>query len=89
MRKKMLPSATFYINDVYHPSCERFADEFRDLGPIEIVDSAKEVATRSKVVISIVPGAGDVRKIYLDETTGMIAATKDPNRLMVECSTID
>ena len=31
----------------------------------------------------------DVKKVYLDEKNGVIAARKDEERVMCECSTID
>ncbi len=89
VRKNMPSNATLFVNDVYRPACDRFIAEFSSLGPIKIVESAKEAATKSKVVISIVPGAADVRKVYLDPDLGVIAAPSDPERLLLECSTID
>jgi len=89
IRKKMSPSATLYINDIYRSSCERFKEEFGSLGQVDIVDTPKEAATKATIVMTIVPRAPDVRKIYLDETTGISQAPKNPNRLLLECSTID
>lgn len=89
IRQKMPQTATLIITDVFRPSCEKFRAEFSSHGPIEIVDSAREVAARAGTVISIVPAAKDVRQVYLDAQTGVIAAPPNPERLMLECSTID
>jgi len=89
IRKKMSPKATIYLNDVNRSTCENFAQEFSQLGPIKVVNSAKEAASQTKVIISIVPGAADVREVFLDEETGVIAAPKDSDRIMLDCSTID
>jgi 3-hydroxyisobutyrate dehydrogenase len=89
IRKKMPATGTLYINDISHSCCDRFVDEFSNHGFIRIVDSAREAAENSKVVISIIPGAGDVQIVYLAQNTGVIAARPDPERLMLECSTID
>lgn len=89
IRRKMSPSHTLFVHDIHNPSCERFATEFGEHGPIKIVQSAKEAADAADVVVSIVPSANDVRKIYLDPLQGVIAAGKNINRLLVECSTID
>jgi len=89
VRKKMPASSTLYIYDVYQPSCERFASEYKDLGPIEIAKTVKEAASRSKYVFSIVPTAQNVRQVYLDSDSGLVAAPQDPERLILECSTID
>lgn len=89
IRKKMPGTATLLVNDINGSACEKFAQEFGSLGRIEIVDSAKVAAENAEVVISIVPDASDVRKVYLDQTNGVIAARPDDNRLILECSTID
>lgn len=89
IRRKMSPNATLYVNDVYRPACARFMSEFRNYGPVEITESAKEAAENASVVVSIVPAAEDVRQVYLDKLTGVIAATRNPTRLILECSTID
>ncbi|KAF9735904.1 hypothetical protein PMIN06_009719 [Paraphaeosphaeria minitans] len=89
VRKKMQASVTFYVNDINVSACKRFQDEHSKHGPIEIVSTARDAAENAKVVISIVPGAQDVKEVYLDETDGVIAAKKDEERVLCECSTID
>ena len=89
VRKKMPSSATLYINDINAAACERFKAEFSSYGPIEIVSTAREAAETSKTVYSIVPGAVDVKKVYLDKETGVIASKPDEERVLCECSTID
>ena len=59
------------------------------MGPVVTVNSAKVAAENADVVISMVPGPGDVRKVYLDEANGIIAAEPREGRLLLECSTID
>ncbi|KAF2636652.1 6-phosphogluconate dehydrogenase C-terminal domain-like protein [Massarina eburnea CBS 473.64] len=85
----MPSSSIFYINDINTSACERFKSEHSSYGSIEIVPTAREAATKSKYVISIVPGAADVKKVYLDDKNGVIASTKDEERVLCECSTID
>ncbi|KAL3426706.1 hypothetical protein PVAG01_00215 [Phlyctema vagabunda] len=89
VRNKIPSSSKLYVNDVYKPFCVNFVKEFGHVGPIEIVDSARLVAEKAKVIISIVPAATHVQDVYLNEETGIIAAQKIPTRLMLECSTID
>lgn len=89
IRKNMPSSATFLINDVVASVCQRFVNEFNRYGPIKVVATAKEAASGSKVVISIVPSAKNVRDVFLDSKTGIIGAPKDTDRLLLECSTID
>ncbi|KAJ9608466.1 hypothetical protein H2200_007454 [Cladophialophora chaetospira] len=89
IRKKMSPKTTLYINDINPSACKRFAEEFAHYGPVEVVNSAKEAASHAKVAISIVPGAAEVREVFLNSENGVIAAPKDSERLLLDCSTID
>jgi 3-hydroxyisobutyrate dehydrogenase len=89
IRQKIPSTSTLYINDINDSACTRFQSEHSSQGPIEIVSSAREAAENAKVLISIVPGAEDVKKVYLDAGNGVIAARKDEERIMLECSTID
>ncbi|KAJ5559806.1 hypothetical protein N7513_002205 [Penicillium frequentans] len=89
VRRKMAPTGTLYIFDVYRPACEQFQNEFEDSGPVVIVDSPREAAALSQMVISIVPGAEEVQQVYLNDISGISAAPKNQDRLMMECSTID
>lgn len=89
IRQKMSPESTLYIYDVNQAFCEKFAAEASAHGPVRIVGSAREVADAAQVVVSIIPAAEHVRSVYLDKEEGIIAARKDQDRLMLECSTID
>ena len=88
--RKSIPShSTLFIYDVFSSACTRFTEEYQHIGPIVTVNSAKEAAEVADVVVSMVPGPADVRKVYLDEMNGVIAAEKREGRLLLECSTID
>ena len=89
IRKKIPKDSILYVNDINAAACHRFKAEYSSHGPVEIVTSARDAVENAKVLISIVPGAKDVKKVFLDETTGVIAAKKDDQRLLLECSTID
>lgn len=89
VRINMPASSILYVNDVVTASCEKFLAEFGHLGPIKISDSAREMAEYSMAIISIVPAAVHVRDVYLNPVTGIIAAKKNADRLLLECSTID
>jgi 3-hydroxyisobutyrate dehydrogenase-like beta-hydroxyacid dehydrogenase len=88
VRQKIPSTSTLYINDINAAACSRFQAQYSSHGPIEIVSTAREAAENVKVLISIVPGGQDVRKVYLDASNGVIAANKDESRIMLECSTI-
>ncbi|KAF1996667.1 3-hydroxyisobutyrate dehydrogenase-like protein [Amniculicola lignicola CBS 123094] len=89
VRKKAPSNSALYINDINTTACERFKSEYSSYGPIEIVSTAKDAAENASYVISIVPGAVDVKKVYLDAKDGVIASRVNADRVMCECSTID
>lgn len=89
IRKKCPSTSILYINDINPSACTRFQSEYSSLGPIEISSTAREAAENADYVISIVPGAADVKKVYLDSRDGVIAAKKNADRVLCECSTID
>lgn len=89
LRRKMSPKDTLYVTDVNKSALDRFLDEMgTKYGPVEVVDSCKKAADNAKVVISIVPRAVNVKEVYLG-AGGVIEANPDPERLLLECSTID
>ncbi|KAK6376231.1 hypothetical protein LTS17_007482 [Exophiala oligosperma] len=89
IRKKIPATSTLFIYDVHRPSCERFVSEYEAIGPVVITGSVKDLAITSEVVVSIVPTADNVRQVYLDQQNGLSAAPKNPQRLILECSTIE
>ncbi|OAP57939.1 hypothetical protein AYL99_08677 [Fonsecaea erecta] len=89
LRKKMDPEATLYVYDVVEAACQLFSDQCSGYGKIVVATSSREVATKCPTLLSIVPMSKHVRQVYLDPENGVIAAPKDRNRLMLECSTIE
>jgi 3-hydroxyisobutyrate dehydrogenase-like beta-hydroxyacid dehydrogenase len=89
LRKKLPQSQTLYIYDVAPATSKRFVDEYAQYGPITLVNSAKDVAANTEVLLSIVPTVNNVREVYLDPQNGIIGAPKNEARLLLECSTID
>jgi 3-hydroxyisobutyrate dehydrogenase len=89
IRKKLSNKSTMYINDVNSEACQRFSDELKSHGPIEIVKTAKEAATKAPILVSIVPAAEHVKQVYLDKENGVIAAPPSKERLILDSSTID
>jgi 3-hydroxyisobutyrate dehydrogenase-like beta-hydroxyacid dehydrogenase len=87
IRKKISPNATLIVNK--SSQSERFVEEFGNFGLIKIVGSPKEVATEATIVVSIVPAGKEVAQVYLDSQTGIIQAPENPDRILLECSTID
>lgn len=89
VRRKMPDSATLHIYDVNDEACKRFEAKFGSYGPIKIASSSKELASQSATVISMVPMDQHAQSVYLDPDHGVIAASRNPDRLVLECSTIN
>lgn len=89
IRQKIPSSSVLYIYDVYRPTCDRFISEYSKFGPIEVAKSVKDAAANTKVLISSLPSSAAVREVYLDDANGLIAAPVDPERLILETSTIE
>lgn len=89
IRHGLAETSVLYILDVNRETSERFTREFGSKGPVEIEDSPRAIASKADVIISMLPGASEVEHVYIDPEDGIIAATKNSQRLLVECSTID
>ncbi|KEF54033.1 uncharacterized protein A1O9_09828 [Exophiala aquamarina CBS 119918] len=89
VRRKMSSSATLHIFDVNIEACRRFQSTFERHGHIDIARSSKDVAEQSAILISMVPMDQHAQSVYLDPDVGVIAASKRPDRLILECSTIN
>ncbi|KAH7133878.1 NAD binding domain of 6-phosphogluconate dehydrogenase-domain-containing protein [Dactylonectria macrodidyma] len=89
IRHKSSKNIVLHIFDVHKPASERFKDEFGSIGPVEVEDSPRDVASKADVVVTMVPGAAEVKSVYLDSKDGIVAASKNNQRLLIECSTID
>ncbi|KAI0123384.1 NAD binding domain of 6-phosphogluconate dehydrogenase-domain-containing protein [Xylariales sp. AK1849] len=89
IRRALPEQFILHILDVYTPACERFREELQGYGPIEIEYSPSEIASKVDAVVSMVPGPSEVKHVYLNTSEGIIAATPNPKRVLLECSTID
>ncbi|CAH0003922.1 unnamed protein product [Clonostachys byssicola] len=91
LRKKIPASSTLHVLDLDQTLIQRLINEYGSYGKIEAASSAKDLVTKvdDGVVLSSLPAGPHVRKVYLDPENGVIAATKNPERLIIECSTIE
>ncbi|CAK1366423.1 3-hydroxyisobutyrate dehydrogenase, mitochondrial [Cercospora beticola] len=88
LRKKLPRDTAFHMFDVNKAVCDRFVQEYTQYGSVNICRSVKDLASQSEIVISSLPSTKIVRDVYL-KGDGVLAATPSPNRLLIECSTID
>lgn len=88
--RKRLPAATILqVCDLRSELCQQLVTDFGQFGNIEVVASPKELVTSCQTVLSSLPSSAAVKDVYLNETTGVIAAPHDAGRLIIECSTIE
>jgi 3-hydroxyisobutyrate dehydrogenase len=90
LRKKMPSTFTLFIHDISEQVCHRFVSEFSQHGSIRIAHSAKHAAHAGACLfVSSLPSVAAVRNVYLDAADGLVGAPADPNRLILETSTIE
>ncbi|KAH8435337.1 putative AP-3 adaptor complex subunit sigma [Aspergillus melleus] len=88
LRQKLPSTKTLHIHDINTETCKKLVAEYSSHGKIEIAPSAKELTSKCHTVLSSLPAGKHVRQVYLDAEHGVITASKDPERLLIECSTI-
>lgn len=89
LRKKLSSSKILHVYDINQDVIQRLIDEFGSYGKIEVASSPKDLASKVGTLLSSLPAGPHVRKVYLDEENGVIAVPQNPDRLMIECSTIE
>ncbi|KAK5211561.1 hypothetical protein LTR67_002064 [Exophiala xenobiotica] len=96
LRSKLDSSYTLLICDVSSALIQKFQSQMSGKGPVEVISNGHEAVSRANTVITMLPTAGAVEKVYLDPSTGIIAgaveASKGSNpqkKLIMECGTIE
>ena len=89
LRKKLPSSTTLHVFDINQEVIQRLINEFGSYGKIEVASSAKDLVSKVGTLLSSLPAGPHVRKVYLDPENGVIAGSKNPDRLLIECSTIE
>jgi 3-hydroxyisobutyrate dehydrogenase len=96
LRSKLPATSTVLVCDVSEAAIAKFREQMAGKGPVEVVKSGYEAVQRADTVITMLPTAPAVEKVYLDAATGVLAgataASKEqPGRkkLIMECGTIE
>lgn len=95
LRTKMAATSTLLICDVSTSALSSFQSQLADKGPIEVVSNGYEAVQRANTVITMLPTAPAVEKVYLDASTGIIAGAIEASKanpqhkLIMECGTIE
>ena len=95
LRTKLPKSTTVLICDVVPAALEKFQTQVAGTGPVEVVKTGFDAALRANTVITMLPTAPSVEKVYLDPSTGVIAGALEASKsnpqkkLIMECGTIE
>lgn len=95
LRSKMPATQTILICDVSESLIAKFQAQMADQGPVEVVSNGFDAVHRANTVITMLPTAGAVEKVYLDPSTGIIAGAIEASKsnpqkkLIMECGTIE
>ncbi|KAJ7594584.1 NAD binding domain of 6-phosphogluconate dehydrogenase-domain-containing protein [Mycena floridula] len=88
LRQKLPSTTAITIYDIDTSAVERFVAEYESFGEIVVAENAREVAEKSRCIITIVPEGSHVKAVYLTPEVGLLA-TSTSGKLFIDCSTID
>ncbi|TVY62828.1 3-hydroxyisobutyrate dehydrogenase [Lachnellula suecica] len=86
LAKKLPTEKQIYVYDIAEDLVDGFCAEFPNKG--FKCASAKEVAEKTSIIISMVPEGSHVRSVYLDGKKG-ICSSDTSKKILIDCSTID
>lgn len=95
LRSKLPASWTVLICDVSTAAIEKFKTQMAGKGPVDVVTTGYDAVQRANTVITMLPTAAAVEKVYLDPSTGVLAGaiaaskTNPQKKLIMECGTIE
>ncbi|KAF2704652.1 3-hydroxyisobutyrate dehydrogenase-like protein [Pleomassaria siparia CBS 279.74] len=95
LRKGLPTTHTLLICDVIPSALSQFQSDTSSLGPVEIVFSGYEAVQKADMVITMLPDGNAVKKVYLDEESGVLAGAEAAlkegvkNKIIMECGTIE
>ncbi|KAK6371513.1 hypothetical protein LTS17_008763 [Exophiala oligosperma] len=86
---KIPSTSTVHFYDVNPESMERALREPGLVAKLDRCSSAKGVAEKSDILISMVPEGKHVREVYLNPKSGVLSATNLSDKILLDSSTID
>jgi 3-hydroxyisobutyrate/3-hydroxypropionate dehydrogenase len=95
LRSKLPSTQHLLICDVSQTLLDKFQKENASKGSIEVIPSGYEAIQRANTLITMLPTAAAVEKVYLDEQRGVIqgaidaSKTNPQKKLIMECGTIE
>ena len=95
LRSKMGADKTLLIADVSEDALSKFEKQMAGKGDIKRVKNGFEAAQQANTVVTMLPTALVVEKVYLEPSTGILAGVKKAaefskgDKLIMECGTIE
>jgi 3-hydroxyisobutyrate/3-hydroxypropionate dehydrogenase len=92
LRKKIPSLSRFVLCEINKDRRDQFVQDVRsqNLGAVDVVDTPKDVAENSDIVITMLPKAPHVLEVFKNPDTGFLAIDKpSKTKLFLECSSID
>ncbi|KAF2809404.1 uncharacterized protein BDZ99DRAFT_417287 [Mytilinidion resinicola] len=84
--KKLPQSVNVYVFDVVTQPMHMLSSQSN--GKVEACGSAKGVAEKADIILTMLPEGSHVRSVYLTPDTGILSANIN-GKLLIDCSTID
>lgn len=90
LRTKLPPECKFFLCEVNDQRRDQFVKEASTKGSVEVVQSPRELAEKAEVIITMLPRAPQVKKVFLDPENGFLSIpTSERPKFFLECSSID
>ncbi|KAI3572549.1 NAD binding domain of 6-phosphogluconate dehydrogenase-domain-containing protein [Fusarium oxysporum f. sp. albedinis] len=89
LRAKIPADSVLYICEVNKPRRDEFVAS--TAGKIQVVDSPREIAEKSDIIITMLPRDEHVREVFTNPQTGLLSvagSVKLGNKIFIDCSTI-
>ncbi|KAG7409957.1 3-hydroxyisobutyrate dehydrogenase [Fusarium oxysporum f. sp. rapae] len=90
LRSKIPADSVLYVCEVNKPRRDEFVAS--TAGKIQVVDSPREIAEKSDIVITMLPRGEHVREVFTNPQTGLLSvagSVKLGSKVFIDCSTID
>ncbi|KAF5238966.1 hypothetical protein FAUST_5206 [Fusarium austroamericanum] len=90
LRAKIPADSVLYICEVNKPRRDEFV--VSTAGKVQVVDSPREIAGKSDIIITMLPRGEHVREVFTNPQTGLLSvagSAKLGSKIFIDCSTID
>lgn len=92
LRSKISSSSRFILCEIDTARRDQFVDEATSRGlEVEIVESPRQMAEQADIIVTMLPKAPHVEKVFKEPDTGLLSVSKRgaTPKLFLECSSID